>query len=95
MRGTTLFIATVVATSVAFGGCQTQTTAPKVTQDQQPNVTLRGSISKLNGKFFLTDDRRVATQLDSTTMQLDSYVGQTVSATGQYSGTTLFVDTVK
>ncbi len=76
-------------------GCS-QSAAPSTpaVQEKAVNTTLAGTITKTGGKFFIQPAGKPTTELDSYTVKLDQYVGKKVSVTGQYSGITLFVDTV-
>ncbi len=84
----TLFLAGCASQSTPAN--QTKTTSEK----KAPNTTIKGTISKTDGKFYSSSAGRVPTELDSYTVKLDQYVGKDVSVTGQFSGTTLFVDSV-
>ena len=62
-------------------------------------ILLSGQLQKAtdpNGEYthlLKTSEKVVGVQ--SYSVHLDEYVGKTVEISGQYSGTTLFVDTVK
>lgn len=78
-----------------LAGCAKSTTPnTTVVPEKAVNTTLSGAVSKTGGKFFIQPTGKPTTELDSYTVKLDQYVGKKVSVTGQYSGTTLFVDTV-
>jgi hypothetical protein len=80
---------------VVFAGCGSTSNSPSaVVQEKAVNTTLSGTISKTGGKFFIQSTGKPTTELDSYTVKLDQYVGKKMSVTGQYSGTTLFVDIV-
>jgi hypothetical protein len=65
-----------------------------VAKEKAVDTTLTGTITKTGGKFYINSTGQATKELDSYTVKLDDYVGKKVSVTGQYSGITLFVDTV-
>ncbi len=76
-------------------GCsKTSPASAPVAQEKAVNTTLTGTVTKNGAKFFIQPTGKPTTELDSYTVKLEQYVGKKVSVTGQYSGTTLFVDTV-
>lgn len=85
----------VIGMGVVLGGCSslpsgstTQSSAPS------PVVTLNGVIISKNGGYMISLEGK-NTDLDSRKIDLKSYIGKTVSVTGEFSGTTLFVDSIK
>lgn len=83
----------LLITSMAiFTGC----THSQVRPTPMPNIntTLEGTLTKVGKIVELKDKSGKVTQIDSYTKSFDQYNGDMVSVTGQYSGTTLFVDTV-
>jgi len=76
-----------------LSGC-TRGAAPVPDQSQAINTTLVGILIKTGTTFELQKSDRTMTQLDSYTQKFDAFVGKKISVTGQYSGTTLFVDVV-
>ncbi|MEP7166890.1 MAG: hypothetical protein ABI758_02850 [Candidatus Woesebacteria bacterium] len=76
-------------------GCSKQPVAPTPTSQAAVTTTVSGTIAKTAGKFYIASPGSVTRDLDSYTVKLDDYVGKNVTVTGQFSGTTLFVDTVK
>lgn len=58
-------------------------------------TTKTGVISNQGGKFFIQVAGKQPEEIDSYTVDLNSYVGQTVTVEGQFSGNTLFVGVVK
>lgn len=82
--------------SLLLAGC-TSTSVQQTTQTQQEkavNTTLSGMVTKSGGKFYINSAGAATKEIDSYTVKLDDYVGKKVSVTGQYSGITLFVDTI-
>lgn len=81
---------------VLFGCTQSgnPTTPTPVVQQKAPDTTLTGTVNTAAGKYFISAPGKPTTELDSYTVKLADYVGKRVSVTGQYSGTTLFVDRV-
>ncbi len=68
---------------------------PPPDQTQAVNTTLVGTLTKTGTTFALHIPGGATTGIDSYTQKFDAYVGQKISVTGQYSGTTLFVDTLR
>ena len=52
-------------------------------------------ISNSAGIFYLQEVGQTPKEIDSCTVELSDYVGQTVIVSGQYSGDTLFVGSVE
>lgn len=64
--------------------------------DQKSGTTIRyGIITSVGGKFFLTEVGQTPKEIESYAVNLSTYVGKTVTVTGQYSGDTLFVGSVE
>ena len=54
-----------------------------------------GVISQAGDKFFITETGSSPEEIDSYQIDLSQYVGRNVNITGQYSGETLFVGSVR
>jgi|CXWL01.1.fsa_nt_gi PBP1b-binding outer membrane lipoprotein LpoB len=93
-RKPTLVIPLLIA-SIFFGGCSAPTPTPVQTQTETPDVTLTGTVIQAGNRFSLSSTGKPPVELDSRKVKLVNYVGKTVSVTGQYSGTTLFVDKIE
>lgn len=83
-----LFCCAILGSSLTFSGCAAK---PANTTTENPNVTIMGTLQSAAGKFSVVSNGKV-TDLDSRRVDLSPYVGQIVKVTGQFSGTTLFVD---
>lgn len=59
------------------------------------NTTKTGTISEISGKYYLQQPGGIPEQIESLSVDLGMYVGQTVTVTGQFSGDTLFVGSVE
>lgn len=89
-------LVTIVFSLFVFAGCSAQSTPSTQTPTKTAvNTTLTGTITKAGTTFILSSPGKAPTEVSSYTVKLDEYVGKNVSVTGQYSGTTLFIDTVK
>ena len=96
-----LLSAGVVLTSGLFlGGClpkheltnnPNQGTTVIEKKEKVGDTTLTGKITKVGDKYFITVGAKSPAEIDSYSVKLGDYVGQTVTVTGQYSGDTLFV----
>jgi hypothetical protein len=61
---------------------------------ESPVKTLTGKVM-VSGKTVDIENQGIITEITSRKIDLTQYNGQTVSATGQFSGSTLYVDEVK
>ncbi len=94
-RKSLIFAALIVA-SLLLGGCTPSAPSPTTNlETESPNVSLTGTVIQAGTKFSLNQPGKPPVELDSRKITLPNYVGQTVTVTGQYSGTTLFVDKVE
>ena len=79
-----------------FAGCSvaknTEKSSSTVEAEQKnQTITITGKLSASGGRFFITDAAGTIHDVETYSVSLDSYVGSTVTASGQYSGDTLFV----
>ncbi len=89
----------VVGASLIFSGCArkqqtmqgTDQTVPVSRQKKVGNTTKTGKIVKIGNDYYIKELGHEPATIDSYDVDLGSYVGQTVTITGQYSGDTLFV----
>jgi uncharacterized protein (UPF0333 family) len=63
--------------------------------EKSGTTTKVGKITGSDGKFYLQEAGQIAKEIESYVVDLSVYVGQTVTVSGQYSGDTLFVGSVK
>lgn len=76
-----------------FSGCLIA--QPADTSTEAPPVhSITGTISNEGGVYVIVSGTE-STEIDSRQLDLAPYVGKSVTVMGEYSGTTLFVDTVK
>lgn len=95
-------VITVVLSSLVVTGCvgggTTQsgdTTTPATTTEKQGDTTRTGVLSQVNGTFFLQESGKLPEAIDSYSVDLSQYLGQTITVTGQFSGDTLFVGKIE
>ncbi len=76
--------------------------APTTTQTNNPGATEKsgtttktGKITESQGMFYLQEAGQTPKEVDSYVVDLNGYVGKTVTVSGQYSGDTLFIGSVK
>ncbi|MBI2325799.1 hypothetical protein HYU91_00200 [Candidatus Collierbacteria bacterium] len=91
----TLLLSSLLASSIFFGGCSAFVAQPADTTSESPDVTLTGSLIQAGTIFSLNVVGKAPVELDSRQVSLKDYVDKTVTVTGQYSGTTLFVSQIK
>ena len=89
------YILMVLGLGVALGGCAIG--PAKQTQDmvaESPIKTLTGTIT-IAGKTVNISKGGVVTEITSRRVDLTQYNGKEVSVTGQFSGSTLYVDEIQ
>ncbi len=87
-------------TAVVFSGCElvenrsvTVDMTKEVAEDR-PGVSLTGTVVQAAGKFFL-QTKTGNTEITSRKLDLGSFVGKSVEVSGEFSGTTLYLDSIK
>jgi hypothetical protein len=105
MKKTAIFIFAIMSAGIFFSGCSNAasggatTTTPSVndagqsTQQTQKvgTTTKTGKILQLENKFYIQESGKQPSEIDTYSLDLSQYVGQTITASGEYSGDTLFV----
>lgn len=71
------------------------TQAPPAANQKVGTTTKTGVISNNNNVFYLQEVGQTPKEIDSYTVELGDYVGETVTVSGQYSGDTLFVGSIE
>ncbi len=71
------------------------TAVPAESSQKVGTTTKTGVISVSSGVFYLQEAGQTPKEIDSYTVELGDYVGQSVTVSGQYSGDTLFVGSVE
>lgn len=96
----------ILSTSLLLGACS-PTTTPQTKPDlaspntpidlktEFPDVTLTGTVIQAGTRFSLSSSGKPPVELNSRKIKLVDYVSKIVTVTGQYSGTTLFVDKIE
>ena len=90
-----LTVLMVLGLGIALGGCVGGPT--KQTSDtmaESPVKTLTGKV-RVSGKTIDIENQGILTEITSRKVDLTQYNGKEVSVTGQFSGSTLYVDEVK
>jgi hypothetical protein len=84
----------VLGFGVLLGGCAGIPTVkqPDVVAES-PVVSIKGMVSVSGDKIFILKDY-ISTEITSRKVDLKQYDGQSVEVTGEFSGTTLYVDEV-
>jgi hypothetical protein len=96
----------VVSSALVVTACSGSSSAPAATStnnsgsapaaDQKSGTTTKtGVLTAANGSFFLQEPGDSPRVVESYTVELTEYVGQTVTVTGQYSGDTLFIGSIE
>jgi hypothetical protein len=93
----------LVAAAALFSACgsapssqSASTSSPTVNSNTSATAktgktTKTGKITKLGDKWYLSQTGQEPLEIDSYTLDLSAYQGQTALVTGEYSGNTLFV----
>ena len=83
----------VVLSSVFLGGCSL-VAQPADIQTESPVVSLTGPVTVSGERVSITSSGKVI-EITSRKIDLKQFNGRSVTVEGEYSGTTLFVDSVK
>jgi len=86
-------VVTFLVISLLLGGCAVSTPT-NVSFETSPVQSIQGVVSESGGKFLILSGKK-SIEITSRKLDLKQYVGQQVTVTGEYSGTTLYVDEVK
>lgn len=87
----------LVAFSFVFSACSLSTNQSEPTQEiaeERPGVTIKGKLVQAAGKYFLQSGGK-DTEVTSRRIDLMQWVGKEVEVHGEYSGTTLYLDSIK
>lgn len=87
----------LISSALLMGCTNTSTTTPTSSgiEQKQGDTTIAGTLTGGEGAFFIQVSGQQPQMVDSYSLDLSSYVGQTVTITGQYSGSTLFVGEIQ
>jgi hypothetical protein len=88
-----LVVISLLVGSLFLGGCSLVAKQADVATET-PTTRIMGPVTSAGNLFYIsvgTDN----TEITSRKIDLKQYVGKTVTVTGEFSGTTLFVDEVK
>jgi hypothetical protein len=88
-----LVVISLLAGSLFFGGCSLVAKQADVATET-PTTTLTGKVI-VAGELISISDGTKTTEITSRKMDLKQYAGKTITVTGEFSGTTLFVDELK
>jgi len=89
----------LLSSALVFSGCTSTATpseelAPGVSTEKSGDNELTGTIVKNGDKYYIKPSGQPQQEVDSYNIDLSSFENQTVTITGQYSGTTLFAGKV-
>lgn len=90
-----LMIAALIGLGIFALSKLKSTPTPPTANQKVGTTTKTGVISSSGGVFYLQEAGQALKEIDSYTVELSEYVGQTVTVSGQYSGDTLFVGTIE
>lgn len=92
----------LLGSAVVFSGCElagkeTKSVTVDMTNEsieERPGVTLTGTVVQVAGKYFLQTNGR-DTEITSRRIDITPFVGKSVEVHGEFSGTTLYLDSIK
>jgi len=94
-------VGVLIVSGLVLAGCGPTSTPTSVksnapaAEQKTGTTTKMGVISTQGGKFFIQAAGKQPEEIDSYSIDLNAYVGQTVTVEGQFSGNTLFVGSLK
>lgn len=88
-----LLVSGVLLSALVLGGCSL-VAQPADVATESPVVTIAGKVMVAGEKVSIVENGKT-TEITSRKIDLKQYNGKEVSVTGEFSGTTLFVDEVK
>jgi hypothetical protein len=83
----------VLVSALVLSGCSL-VAQPADVATESPVVTIRGKVMVAGEKVSIVEGAKT-TEITSRKLDLKQYNGKEVEVTGEFSGTTLFVDSVK
>lgn len=84
----------VLCSGVMLSGCSL-VAKPADVKVQQPTKNYVGMISNKGGKFLMTTEDGQTVEMTSKKVDLGKWVNRLMKVTGEFSGTTLYVDEVE
>ena len=98
MKKINLFLI-VLTICISLVGCDTasselHSSSAEDTEAKQGETTLSGKLVGIGNKAVLQLDNGDTTSLESYSLEFDDFDGSNVVVTGEYSGTTLYVDEI-
>ncbi len=89
-----LLVSGMLVSAIFLGGCNL-VAQPADVATENPVVNITGKIVVAGTTFSIVDSSGKTTEITSRKVDLKLYNGKQVTVTGEFSGTTLFVDSVK
>ncbi len=94
-----IVVSLLVLSGLLFSGCTNQDSAVKTDdssgfEQKNTTITITGKLTKSGNLYLVTDGSGVAHDVETYSADFDSYLGKTVTVSGQYSGNTLFVSEI-
>ena len=88
-----LMVSAILVSSLFLGGCSL-VARPAEVAVESPTTTIIGKITVSGDVVSISSSGKI-TEITSRKVDLKQYNGKTVTVTGEFSGTTLFVDQVE
>lgn len=88
-----LLVVGLLSSSIFLGGCSLVAKQADVATET-PTTVVTGTLTTAGGLFYVGDGSKT-TEVTSRKIDLKQYIGKTVTVTGEFSGTTLYVDELK
>lgn len=91
----------LLVSTFLLAGCN-QSPAPSSTSSDTPaadqkvgTTTKTGTVTQVGERYFIQESGKQPEEIESLSVDLSQYVGQTITVSGQFSGDTLFVGEVQ
>lgn len=86
----------LITSLVMFSACGEsnstfESSSSKQLEQKNESFSLSGKLSKNGDLFFITDSMGAIHDIETYSVDFDSYVGKTITVSGEYSGNTFFV----
>lgn len=88
-----LLVVSLLSGALFLGGCSLVAKQADVTSES-PTQTMTGKVMVAGSTITLSDGVK-NTEITSRKVDLTQYNGKTITVTGEFSGTTLYVDSVE
>jgi hypothetical protein len=94
-----ILVSSLLVSSVLFSGCvngnnEADSSDSSTFEQKNATITISGKLTKSGNLYLITDTAGVSQDVETYSVDLDTYVDKSVTVSGQYSGDTLFVSEI-